>query len=140
MVVGFAIPGFAIITDQFYVAAQKDFGGNAFWDNWGCDLNQYWGYCYSSYCSNYQPGNWFNNCNSHSYDDAGYIISTVTLAFYVLFSVYSWIGSWCCSCCCPGIEEEVFPSATVSIHYSAVGGPTSTTTATAISTMSATNT
>jgi len=129
MVVGFAVPGFAIISDQFYSAIQKDFGGKPFWDDWGCDLDMNYGYCYSYSCG-WNQNVWFNSCNSYSFQDSGFIISTVTLSLYVLFSIYSWIGSWCCSCCCPGVEDELFPSATVSVHYSAVGAPTATTFAT----------
>jgi len=131
MVIGFSIPGFAIISDQFFSAVSKDFGGSTFWDGWGCDFYYSWGSCYSS-CG-YNQNNWYNYCDSNQYNDAGYILSTVTLAFYVIFSVYSWIGSWCCSCCCPGVDEELFPSATVSVHYSAVGGVATATTFTTTS-------
>jgi len=130
MVIGFAIPGFAIISDQFFAAVKKDFGGYSFWDDWGCEINDYWGSCWDTSNCGYNQNTWFSACNSNVYNDAGFILATTSLGFYVIFCVYSWIGSWCCSCCCPGVEEELFPSATVSVHYSAMGVPTATTFAT----------
>jgi hypothetical protein len=127
MVVGFSIPGFAVIADQFYTAVIKDFGGKAFFSDWGCDLYESWGNCWSSSCG-WNKNVWFTQCNSDMFNDTGFALATTTLGFYVLFSIYSWIGSWCCVCCCPGVEDEreIFSSATVSVHYSAIGGPTAT--------------
>jgi len=112
-VLGFSIPSIVVITSDFASAAYLDFG-STFWNNWGCSSqNSDNIYCYTSY---YSCGdNPTMACTSTSYPDTGFIIAAANLGFYLLVCFYSWIGSWCCSCCCPGVEDEVFPT-TVNIQ------------------------
>jgi len=116
IVLGTSIPGFALIAGQFGNSARADFGQN-FWTNWGCK--------YSDYCDNScYDLQW--TCDSSINYDVGLIIALTTFAFYVMFGVYTWIGSWCCSCCCPGVEDEVLSTSTVSVHYTQQSSENST--------------
>jgi len=116
LVIGFSAPGFSLIVDQFNNAVVKDFG-KIFWSSWGCSTSYYSSSYFSCYSSSCNPLPYGYYCNSAINNDTGMVIAYVNLAFYVIFSVYTWIGSWCCSCCCPGVDEEVFPTTTTSIHY-----------------------
>jgi len=126
LILSFAIPGMSLVGDQFGHSVWQDFG-TTFWESWGCDLNYNYFYCSSSSsCTD----NYRDYCNSAYNSDTGFIIACVNIGLYVVFCIYSWIGSWCCACCCPGVEEEVFPTASVSVHYT--GLPTETITTTGI--------
>jgi len=114
LIVGFSIPGFAIIVDQFWPAVYNDFG-KTFWGSWGCTSYYSDGYVSCSGNCLGLPNSY--DCNSQWSYDTGMVIAYVNLAMYVILCIYSWIGSWCCSCCCPGVEYEVFPTTTTSVHY-----------------------
>jgi len=117
MVLGSSTAGFVIFLDQFFDALYTEFGAG-FWANWGCEYSGY--YC-TNYCS---PKGWI--CRSDINYDVGLILWLSTYSFYVIFCFYTWFGSWCCTCCCPGVEEETLSTTSISVHYAQQSSETST--------------
>jgi len=117
LVVGFSVPGITVFSLSFPDAAGADFG-LSFWKYWGCgidsgvEINCDYYYGDNPFC----PDN-IVSCDGNAQPDVGYFCSTTNIALYFLLCFYSWIGSWCCSCCCPGVEEEVFPTRTLNVNY-----------------------
>jgi len=86
--------------------------GSAFLVSYGCSSSSSWKgfYCYDyNYCSNTLP----YSCYSSAYQVTGWIISCANMGMLVLGVLYTWIGSWCCSCCCHELEDNNPTSADV---------------------------
>jgi len=108
MIIGFSITDFAVFAEQWYTCVYKDFE-TSFWNHWACYLDQNHMLNCVGYCL------WAPFCNVKISPEAGFFFATSHCAFTVLFCLYSWIGSWCCNCCCPGVEEVVEPSNRASV-------------------------
>jgi len=114
LIIGFSTASFSLYPNRLETAIYQDFGA-PFFTSYGCSMG--WDLDCYGYCS---P----NNCQSISGAGAGWIMSVSNMGMLVIAVIYTWIGSWCCECCCPGAKPPdsslIIPSTTqygTSINY-----------------------
>jgi len=94
------VPIFRFFLDKIEGAIIPDFGSK-FFESYGCQVstaNQY------LRCENYQCYNVDYSCSSSNNPGPGFIIAVSNMAMLFLGVLYTWIGSWCCDCCCPDLK------------------------------------